>query len=96
MNVKLSRTNNRNGTSLQGYVTISYAQLVDKLGEPHMTDGDKITAEWSFSAEGVVFTIYDYKNDTPKGMYKWHIGGNGELAVAIVKAVFPTFHVEVY
>jgi hypothetical protein len=34
------------GTSLQGYVTTTYAELVAKFGEPTFTNGDKVTAEW--------------------------------------------------
>lgn len=91
-------TRDNNGTSLQGYITISYKELVKAFGKPHWTDGDKTTAEWCFkTVEGVVFTIYDYKNcSTPRGEYLWHIGGKGELVVAIVQVLFPNNKVEVY
>ena len=68
--------NDGTGTSLQGYVTTTYAFLVEKLGKPLEGD-DKVTAEWILKFEdGTVATIYDYKEyRTPKGVYDWHIGG---------------------
>jgi hypothetical protein len=71
------RTNNINGTSLVGYVFTTYANLVEKLGEPE-TDWDKSTAHWSIqSPDGTVATIYDWKNwTTPQDEYHWHVGGH--------------------
>jgi hypothetical protein len=69
------------GTSLQGYYTTTYDQLVAAFGEP---DGpsDKVTAEWVLSIRGQVVTIYDYKEGrTPKGKYDWHVGGKSRKAV---------------
>ena len=73
---------NRNGTSLQGYITATYAELVDKFGEPE-DGGDKTTAEWALEFEdGTVATIYDWKTyETPMGTYAWHIGGHDYMAV---------------
>lgn len=91
-----NKTDDWIGTSLEGYITITYKELVDELGEPHETDGDKSTVEWAFkTAEGVVFTIYDYKTyATPKGVYEWHIGGTG-LATDVIKLLFPNHKIEV-
>jgi len=35
--------------------------------------------------DGTVATIYDWKEyETPMGLYRWHIGGKNNLAVARV------------
>jgi hypothetical protein len=84
------------GTSFQGYIAITYKELVEVLGEPHHTDDDKITAEWDFkTSDGTIFTIYDYKEDaTPTTIYDWHIGGHDEKAVEVVRNLFEDFDVE--
>jgi hypothetical protein len=95
MNKKIKindRTNNINGTSLVGYVKTTYANLVDKLGEPD-TDFDKSTAHWSIQAsDGTVATIYDYKEyTTPQDEYYWHIGGhNASKACLLTEIVTDT------
>lgn len=73
---------NRNGTSLKGYVTATYAELVATFGEPE-AGGDKTTAEWALEFEdGTVATIYDWKTyETPMDTYAWHIGGHDYMAV---------------
>lgn len=52
------------GTSLQGYVTAQYSQLVAIFGEPSKdVDGYKVSTEWEITfANGVEATIYDYKD----------------------------------
>lgn len=79
---------NRNGTSLQGYITATYAELVERFGEPE-AGGDKTTAEWALDFEdGTVATIYDWKEyETPLGTYRWHIGGHNYAAVERVYEV---------
>jgi hypothetical protein len=83
-----------NGTSFQGYLTITYAELCQFLGDPHC-DGDKTTAEWCFITDkGVVFTIYDYKTgSTPLGDYDWHVGGGDQEALEAVRELFPKHQV---
>lgn len=84
------KATNINGTSLQGYVRTTFAELVEQFGAPHMEDGDKTTVEWAFNVGGIVFTIYDYKTyGTPKNEYDWHIGGREENVLHIVEAIFP-------
>lgn len=94
----MKATNDINMTSLQGYVTITYAELVNTLGYPPRTDMDKVTVEWAFKLpNGVVFTIYDYKEDvTPIGVYDWHIGGRDSKAVDEVRKLFPKHSVKGY
>ena len=50
------------GTSLKGYITVSYPQIMSVLGEPEESDGYKVSGEWVFQDdEGDEFTIYDWK-----------------------------------
>jgi len=78
-----TRADRRSGSSLQGYTNLSFKALVELLGEPDYYDGsDKVYHEWAVVIEGVLVTVYDYKENgrTTKG-YDWHIGGNGRMAV---------------
>jgi hypothetical protein len=79
MNKKIKvndNTSDINGTSLIGYVTTTYDNLVAQLGEPER-DWDKSTAHWTVQApDGTVCTIYDWKTGfTPTCEYRWHVGG---------------------
>lgn len=89
-------TQDTNGTCLQGYMSIKYSEIVSILGKPQSTDMDKVTAEWSFKAyDGMVFTIYDYKEDvTPKGVYAWHIGGLNKNVLPFVQSLFSNYIVK--
>lgn len=91
-----------NGTSLKGYVETTYDELVEKFGEPTITDGDKTTVEWNLvfecdadngslgedgNTEYVTATIYDWKtSNTPMSEYDWHIGGFSEEAIEAVES----------
>tara|TARA_A100001011_G_scaffold381569_1_gene450272 strand:- start:796 stop:1131 length:336 start_codon:yes stop_codon:yes gene_type:complete len=65
------------GTSLSGYLNVSYETLVDLLGEPNApVDGYKTDAEWHVKinpeGEPVTYaTIYNYKDG------KNYLGANG-------------------
>lgn len=78
-----------NGTSLQGYIRATYAELVERFGQPE-GGGDKTTVEWMLKFEdGTVATIYDWKEyETPTYEYDWHIGGKSKAAVSAVKSTF--------
>jgi hypothetical protein len=94
---------NAMGTSFKGYVKTTYADLVEKFGEPTYTNGADTTAEWNLefevdadngslgedgNIEYVTATIYDYRTyDTPMGEYNWHVGGYGMDAVYLVMEV---------
>jgi len=88
--MKFSKDAYADGTSLQGYVTAYYHELVEVFGEPDLTNGDKVTAEWCLEFEdGTVATIYDWKEyETPMGSYRWHIGGKDGMAVGAVISTF--------
>ena len=88
------------GTCLQGYVEASYGQLHKLLGEPiEIDDPYKVSTEWIIEwDDGVITTIYDYKDTTSYNSdglslkefralksYQWHIGGKSEDVVARVQ-----------
>jgi hypothetical protein len=74
------------GTSLQGVLWLSYAELVAELGEPSSGgSGDgKVQAEWGFDTPTGYVTCYDYKEDKPPSqVIAWHLGGHDtEVVVA--------------
>ena len=94
------------GTSLQGYMDISYEKIYDILGEPNLeTDGYKTDAEWGirFPDTGEVATIYNYKTGTnylgaegldPQDIRDWHIGGRDKSIVERVCKLLNTKEVD--
>lgn len=100
MNIKCNNNADRNGTSLQGYITLSFADLVATFGQPEESDGYKVSTEWTFEADnGQVFALYDYKDTNlyDKGLpsveqfralrsFEWHIGANGNSDIEAFKA----------
>jgi len=70
------------GTSLKGHIVTTYAELVEKFGEPNK-GSDKTTVEWRLDFEdGTVATIYDWKyGETPMHKTEWNIGGKNSDAV---------------
>ena len=90
--MKYTVTNNysdANMTGLVGYVTTTYADLVETFGKPQI-GGDKTNSEWIIKfADGEVATIYDWKMpETPVFDYEWHIGGNNSKVVErVAKAI---------
>jgi hypothetical protein len=84
-----------NGTSLQGYIKTTYAQLVETLGEPIRPEGGdgKVICEWVVlnKKTNKAATIYIYKlNEVPENEYPWHIGGLNNTAITTVKKLFPS------
>ena len=86
-----------NGTSLTGYITSSYQQLVEVFGEPgSKTDGYKTDAEWLIEltndehAITHVLTIYNYKDGknylkadglNTTDITEWHVGSKTNDAI---------------
>ena len=80
---------NSNGSSLRGYHTTTYDNLVARFGEPNAYSGDKTWNAWDLcftvydddgiDSEDVYVSIYDWKESSPDhsriGEYRWHIGG---------------------
>jgi hypothetical protein len=85
------------GTSLKGYLTATYDELVAKFGKPNAgASGDgKVKAEWILEAKGTIVTIYDYKEYSKSVKYvtDWHIGGFEMDAVKLIKRAFPKHNV---
>ena len=81
---------NSNGSSLRGYHTTTYNNLVELFGEPNGWSGDKTWNGWDLcftvwdedeeDSEDVYVSIYDWKESSPDhsriGEYRWHIGGH--------------------
>ena len=72
------------GTSLSGYIDITYKQLVETLGEPTFDDAsgdDKVQKEWVVEFEGNIYTIYDWKtydvDYTMNELDKFNVGSKG-------------------
>jgi hypothetical protein len=92
MSISFKQGGEVGGTSLQGYVTTTYADLVQTFGEPTRDgDGYKVDAEWIITfADGVVATIYNYKDGrnycgedglAVEDITEWHVGGYGRTGV---------------
>jgi hypothetical protein len=72
------------GTSLAGYIKVSYKNIVELFGKPNSTGDDyKIDAEWEFTMNKKVMTIYNWKDgknyNKEHGLKvsqitDWHIG----------------------
>ena len=87
--MKFTKNADTNGTYLQGYLPATFEDLEAVFGESAGA-GDKTTQEWSLKfADGTVATIYDWKEyDTPRGLYKWHVGGASKQALVRVRQAF--------
>lgn len=89
-----SRKDSADGASLQGVITITHGELVERLGEGEGS-GDKTLDEWTVSSEidgrRIVATIYDWKNygANVEDITEWHIGGQDFKAVQLIRAIFP-------
>ena len=89
------------GTSYQGVINTTYDEIVEKFGEPTMTDAspyEKVNAQWALefdvpTEDGDDFdthivTIYNWKMGyIPTDKYEWHIGGFDFEAVDLVQKV---------
>jgi hypothetical protein len=86
---------NTNGTSLRGQFTMPYAKLVELIGGPNaMSDGYKTDVEWAFERDGVVATIYNWKNGpnttnrgTIEDIKRWNVGGHSSEALDVVSTL---------
>jgi len=88
LDLSYTKTSSACGTSLQGYIKTTYADLVHLLGKPsYIGEGDKVTCQWVLKfRDGPIVTIYDYKmNETPKDLYDWHVGGNSRNALVYIR-----------
>ncbi len=94
-----------NGTSFQGYVNVDYATLVNVFGEPEgFFDNYKSDCAWALEINGVICTIYNYKDGRnylgARGLDKenitdWHIGGkNFKSALLVEHAIKHYFNMQ--
>jgi hypothetical protein len=79
------------GSEFAGYITTSYAHLVECLAEPHdctkeglwRSSDQKVRVEWAFKSnhkKPAVITIYDYKEAIPVNKVTlWHVGSKGDV-----------------
>ena len=94
------------GTSLQGYMNISFDEIEEILGKPNM-EGDpyKVDAEWGikFHDTNEVATIYNYKTGRRylgnegldvRDIRDWHIGGRDKNVVERVCKLLNTKEVD--
>ena len=76
------------GGWLQGHIAVSHSDLVAAFGKPtRLGSGDgKTQCEWDLRINGVMCTIYDWKEDRkPEAVRDWHIGGTSPEAPAMVR-----------
>ena len=80
------------GTSLKGYTSATYKQLVAVLGEPTFntpSGDDKTQVEWVVKFKNDYFTIYDWKTYdreyTLNELTIFHVGGKIDAFDFIVK-----------
>ena len=98
---KLTDWRQLNGTCLQGGIDCDYDTLVAVFGPPEGSYDDyKSDCAWDLVINGVVVTIYNYKDGKNycgrSGLNKtqirdWHIGGNSKIAVARVQEVLEEY-----
>ena len=85
--------NEADGTSLIGYLDISYSDLISVFGEPGINDGYKTDAEWDMVINEEVITIYNYKsgknyasnNPEVEDIRDWHVGGKSLKALEYLR-----------
>lgn len=91
-----SQWDKTDGTYLQGYLNASYEEIVSVLGQP-IHPVEKVDASWDFEIDGVVVTLYNWKNgqiyNGPKAppvekLKSWNIGGHDSKAVEAVSELF--------
>lgn len=83
-------------SSLQGYITATYDDLVKAFGKPEFgpdtpSGDEKVTCEWTVTLDGQECRIYDWKEytgRTPRDSYEWHIGGYDRNAERLVQEAF--------
>jgi len=96
--MKFHRTDEMVGGGLRGYVRVTYAKLVQTLGEPEYWN-EEDPAVWSLEFEdGTKATVYVHKpveyglqpGEIPRGEFRWHVGGPDRDAVVRVAEALDT------
>ena len=92
MTMTIEKTKNINGTSLRGYISATINELRGVFGDPcHYKPSryEKTQIEWDLLIDGVVVTIYDWK----QGGYiphldeevTWNVGGKTSEVLDLLK-----------
>lgn len=90
MLVKKAPNNKMIGASIQGYINISFDDLVDMLGTPHFLfenepnmPPNKTRCEWDVTIDGVPVAIYDWcrYDEEVDEVTRWNVGGHSVKAV---------------
>jgi len=92
------------GTCGQGNLRVNYTTLKKIFGKPSINNGNgkssKIRKEWIISIDGVVCTIYDWKQGydytKPKGGMpfkhtRWSVGGSHPISRRLVQGVIDSY-----
>lgn len=92
------------GTSGQGNLRVSYNTLKKIFGKPSIDNGNgkdsKIRKEWIISIDGIVCTIYDWKQGydytTRKGGIplkdtRWSVGGSHPICRRLVQGIIDDY-----
>lgn len=81
------------GTSLRGAVTGNYENLKKVFGPPRKSEDTKTQVVWTGRfPDGVIFTIYDYKQEAHfRNVRQWNIGGHSFIAVWYLKMYLEEF-----
>ena len=87
-----------------GNLRVDYATLKKVFGKPSINNGNgkgsKIRKEWIISIDGVVCTIYDWKQGydytKPKGgmplkRTRWSVGGSHRISFRLVQGVIDDY-----
>ena len=96
--MKFQRTDDTLGGGLKGFVRVTYAKLVQTLGEPDYWNEEN-PAVWSLEFEdATTATVYVHKpaeyglrpGEIPRREFRWHVGGLSRDAVVRVAEVLDT------
>ena len=76
------------GTSRKGFLKeVTGQELIERFGEPICGSADKVDFSWHISIDGVVITIYVFKNYGCLAFDEishWHVGGKISDAKVVV------------
>jgi len=93
----------KNGCCGQGKIRADYATLKKVFGKPSIDNGNgdgKIRKEWIISIDGVVCTIYDWKQGKQYRGYRplkdaeWSVGGSHPISRRLVQGVIDAYMIE--
>jgi len=93
----------KHGCCGQGKIRADYATLKKVFGKPSIDNGNgdgKIRKEWIISIDGVVCTIYDWKQGKQYRGYRplkdaeWSVGGSHPISRRLVQGVIDAYMIE--